>query len=31
MAEACIFCRIARGEIHAQMVMNNKEIAAFKD
>ena len=31
MAEACIFCRIARGEIPAQMVMNNKEIAAFRD
>ena len=31
MAEACIFCRIARGEIPAQMVANNKEIAAFRD
>ena len=31
MAEACIFCRIARGEIPAQMVANSKEIAAFKD
>lgn len=31
MAESCIFCRIARGEIPAQMVVNNKEIAAFKD
>ena len=33
MAESrtCIFCRIARGEIPAQIVMNNKEIAAFKD
>ncbi|HEY1953569.1 MAG TPA: histidine triad nucleotide-binding protein [Gemmatimonadaceae bacterium] len=31
MAEACIFCRIARGEIPAQMVMNSKEIAAFRD
>lgn len=31
MPEACIFCRIARGEIPAQMVMNNKEIAAFRD
>jgi histidine triad (HIT) family protein len=31
MAEACIFCRIARGEIPAQMVMNNKDIAAFRD
>jgi histidine triad (HIT) family protein len=31
MAESCIFCRIARGEIPAQMVANNKEIAAFRD
>jgi histidine triad (HIT) family protein len=31
MADSCIFCRIARGEIPAQMVANNKEIAAFKD
>jgi histidine triad (HIT) family protein len=31
MADACIFCKIARGEIHAQMVANNKEIAAFRD
>jgi histidine triad (HIT) family protein len=31
MAESCIFCRIARGEIPAQMVMNSKEIAAFRD
>jgi len=31
MAEPCIFCRIARGEIHAQMVANSKEIAAFRD
>ncbi|HST07927.1 MAG TPA: histidine triad nucleotide-binding protein [Gemmatimonadaceae bacterium] len=31
MAEACIFCRIARGEIPAQIVMNNKDIAAFRD
>jgi histidine triad (HIT) family protein len=31
MADSCIFCRIARGEIPAQMVVNNKEIAAFKD
>ena len=27
----CIFCRIGRGEIPAQMVMNNKDVAAFKD
>ena len=31
MADPCIFCRIASGEIHAQMVANNKEIAAFRD
>ncbi|MFL5499250.1 MAG: histidine triad nucleotide-binding protein [Gemmatimonadaceae bacterium] len=30
-SKSCIFCRIARGEIPAQMVMNNKEIAAFRD
>jgi histidine triad (HIT) family protein len=31
MAEPCIFCRIARGEIPAKMVANSKEIAAFRD
>lgn len=31
MAEACIFCRIARGEVPAQLLVNNKEIAAFRD
>ena len=31
MADSCIFCQIARGEIPAQMVVNNKEIVAFKD
>src|SRR5512132_2071627 len=31
MADSCIFCRIARGEIPAEMVVNNKEIAAFRD
>jgi histidine triad (HIT) family protein len=31
MAESCIFCKIARGEIPAQMLVNNKEIAAFRD
>jgi histidine triad (HIT) family protein len=31
MADSCIFCRIARGEIPAQMVTSNKEIAAFRD
>ena len=30
-SQSCIFCRIGRGEIPAQMVMNNKEIAAFRD
>ena len=29
--EACIFCRIARGEIPAQMVGNNPDMAAFRD
>src|SRR3954467_584569 len=31
MAEACIFCRIAKGEIPAQMVANNRDIAGFRD
>ncbi|MEP6550450.1 MAG: histidine triad nucleotide-binding protein [Gemmatimonadales bacterium] len=31
MADGCIFCKIARGEVPAQMVMNSKEIAAFRD
>ena len=31
MAESCIFCKIANGEIPAQMVVNNKEIVAFRD
>src|SRR3977135_3851305 len=31
MADPCIFCRIVRGEVPAQMVANNKEIAAFRD
>ena len=29
--QACIFCQIARGEIPAQMVANNVDMAAFKD
>ena len=29
--DGCIFCRIARGEIPAQMVANNVDMAAFKD
>jgi histidine triad (HIT) family protein len=31
MAESCIFCRIAHGEIPTQMVAHNKEIVAFRD
>jgi histidine triad (HIT) family protein len=30
-SQSCIFCRIARGEIPAQMVVNGKDIAAFRD
>jgi histidine triad (HIT) family protein len=30
-SQSCIFCRIARGEIPAQMVANSKEFAAFRD
>jgi histidine triad (HIT) family protein len=30
-SRSCIFCRIARGEIPAQMVVNNKDVAAFRD
>jgi histidine triad (HIT) family protein len=30
-ADACIFCRIARGEIPAEMLANNVDMAAFKD
>ena len=29
--EACIFCRIARGEIPAKMVGQNPDMAAFRD
>jgi histidine triad (HIT) family protein len=29
--EACIFCRIARGEVPAQMVANNVDMVAFRD
>jgi histidine triad (HIT) family protein len=29
--DACIFCRIARGEVPAQMLANNVDIAAFRD
>jgi histidine triad (HIT) family protein len=31
MAESCIFCRIARGEVPAQMIVNHKDVAAFRD
>ena len=31
MADSCIFCRIAHGEIPTQLVANTKEIVAFKD
>jgi histidine triad (HIT) family protein len=31
MAESCIFCRIAHGEIPTLMVAHNKEIVAFMD
>lgn len=31
MAEPCIFCRIASGEIPTQMVANTAEIVAFRD
>lgn len=31
MPDSCLFCRIARGEIPAKMVVNNREIAAFRD
>lgn len=27
----CLFCKIARGEIPAKMIVNNKELAAFRD
>ena len=29
--DACIFCRIAHGEVPAQFVANNVDMAAFKD
>ena len=31
MAESCTFCKIAHGEVHAQTVMNSKDIMAFRD
>ena len=30
-SQGCIFCRIVRGDIPAQMVVNNKDVAGFKD
>ena len=27
----CIFCKIARGEIPSKMLVNNKELIAFRD
>jgi histidine triad (HIT) family protein len=29
--QACIFCRIGRGELPAKMIVNNKEMFAFRD
>jgi len=29
--QSCIFCKIARGEIPSKMVVNNKEMMAFRD
>jgi histidine triad (HIT) family protein len=29
--QTCLFCRIARGELPAKMIVNNKEIMAFRD
>ena len=29
--DACIFCRIARGEVPAQMLANNVDLVAFRD
>jgi histidine triad (HIT) family protein len=31
MAEDCIFCRIAEGEIPSEIVYEDKDIVAFKD
>ncbi len=31
MAEECIFCKIAKGEIPAEKVMDTGELMAFKD
>lgn len=29
--QSCLFCKIARGEIPSKMVVNNKEMIAFRD
>lgn len=31
MSEACIFCKIVRGEIPAQMVHEDEDLVAFRD
>ncbi|WP_455129365.1 HIT domain-containing protein, partial [Pseudoramibacter alactolyticus] len=31
MAEDCIFCKIAEGEIPSEIVYEDKDIVAFKD
>jgi histidine triad (HIT) family protein len=31
MAEDCVFCKIARGEIAAQIVYQDEEVIAFRD
>ena len=31
MSEECIFCRIAKGEIPAEKVLETEELVAFKD
>lgn len=31
MSETCLFCRIARGEIPARLVMENEHCLAFRD
>jgi histidine triad (HIT) family protein len=31
MTESCLFCRIARGEIPAKLVLENEHVMAFRD
>ena len=31
MADDCLFCRIARGEIHVPFVYQNDDVVAFRD